>query len=161
MLVIYYKFSDIIFCEILDISKAISDYGAQSFSPHSPRASLPIYLITCSSPHRTSKDGDILHPLGQLLLTLEVDFTSHGLMFKGAIHQSLGFFLTWFEFSRMFSLSSIDFNSYTWVQFSLCSCLYFWFSWVHYYSYKEEYLSRHKNLFGFIVSHVLYLISPL
>ena len=44
---------DILFCESLIISKAISDYGAQAFTLHSPRASLPIYLITCSSPHRT------------------------------------------------------------------------------------------------------------
>ena len=43
--------------------------------------SLPFYLITCSSPHITSKDGDILG----------ADFTSHGLMFKAAIYQLLEF----------------------------------------------------------------------
>ena len=42
------------------------------------------------TPHRTSKDGDILHSPGHLLLTLGVDFTSHGLMFKDAIYQLLG-----------------------------------------------------------------------
>ena len=47
MLVISYEIVDIRFCEILDISEAISHYGAQSFALHSPRASLPIYLITC------------------------------------------------------------------------------------------------------------------
>ena len=75
MLVSSYEFDDIIFCESLIIYEAISDYGAQAFSLHSPRASLPIYLITCSSPHRTSKDGDILHPPGHLLLTLGADLT--------------------------------------------------------------------------------------
>ena len=60
-LVFYYEFDDIIFCESLFIYEAISYYGAQAFFIHYPMASLPIYLITCSSHHRTSKDGDILH----------------------------------------------------------------------------------------------------
>ena len=47
-LVLSYEFADIIFCEILDISEDISDYGAQSFSLQSPRDSLPFYLITCT-----------------------------------------------------------------------------------------------------------------
>ena len=91
MLVFSYEFADIRFCEILVIVEAISDYGAQAFSLHSPRVSLPIYLITCSSPHRTSKVGDILHPPGHLLLTLGADFTSHELNFKASIYQFLGF----------------------------------------------------------------------
>ena len=37
-----------------DISEAISDYGAQAFVLHSLGASLP--LVTCSSPHKTSKE---------------------------------------------------------------------------------------------------------
>ena len=90
MLVLSYEFSDIRFCELLVIYEAISYYGAQEFSLHIPRASLPIYLITCSSPHRTSKDGDILHSPGQLLLTIRDDFTSHGLMFKDEIYQLFG-----------------------------------------------------------------------
>ena len=61
MLVLSYEFTDIRFCESLVIYEAISDYGAQSFSLSSPKASLPIYLITYSSPHRTSKEEDILH----------------------------------------------------------------------------------------------------
>ena len=60
MLVSFYEFADIIFCESLVIYEVISYYGAQAFALHCPRDSLPIYLITCSSPHRTSKDGDIL-----------------------------------------------------------------------------------------------------
>ena len=88
MLVISYEFDDIIFCEILDIYESISDYGAQSFSLHSPTASLP--LVTCSSPHRTSKVGDILHPPGHLLLTLGDDFTTHGLLFKDDIYHIIG-----------------------------------------------------------------------
>ena len=47
--------------------------------------------MTCSSPHSTSKDGDILHSPGHLLLTPGADFNSHGLMFKGAIYKLLGF----------------------------------------------------------------------
>ena len=90
MLVSSYEFDDIIFCESLVISKSISYYGSQAFSRHSPRDSLPTYLITCSSPHRTSKDGDILHSTRHLLLTLGVDFMSHGLIFKVAIYQFLG-----------------------------------------------------------------------
>ena len=70
MLVFSYEISDIRFCELLVIYEDISDYGAQAFTLHSPRASLPFYLITCLSPHRTSKDGDILHLPGHLLLTL-------------------------------------------------------------------------------------------
>ena len=49
-----------------------------------------LFFITRSSPHRTRKVGDILHPLGHFLLTLGDDFTSHGLMFKASIYQFLG-----------------------------------------------------------------------
>ena len=91
MLVLSNEVSDIIFCELLVNYEPISYYGSQSFALHSPRASLPLYLFTCSSPHITSKDGDILHSPRHLLLTLGVDFTSHGLMFKDAIYQLLGF----------------------------------------------------------------------
>ena len=66
MLVFPYEIDDIRYCELLVISEAISDYGSQAFTLHSPMASLCICLITCSSPHRTSKDGDILHLLWTL-----------------------------------------------------------------------------------------------
>ena len=115
--------ADILFCESLDISEAISDYGAQAFALQSPRDSLP--LVTSSSPHRTSKEEDILHPLGHLLLNIGADFTTHGFLFKAATYQFLECFHTWFESSRTFSLSSDDFSCSTWVQFSPCSCLYF------------------------------------
>ena len=92
MLLFSHEFVDIIFFGSLVIFEAISDYGAQAFDLHNPRASLPFYLITCSSPHRTSKDGDILHSPGHLLLTLGADFTSHGLTFKDEIYQFLVFF---------------------------------------------------------------------
>ena len=91
ILVSLFEFDDIIFYESLVIYEAISNYGAQSFSLDSPRASLPIYLITCSSPHRTSKDGDILHSHGHFLRKLGADFTSHSLMFKDEIYQFFGF----------------------------------------------------------------------
>ena len=91
MLVFSHEFADIIFCGSLVIFEAISDYEAQAFAFHSPRASLPFYLITCSYPHRTSKDGDILHSYGYLLLTHGADFTSHGLMFKDSIYHFIGF----------------------------------------------------------------------
>ena len=71
------------------IYEAISDYGAQSFSLHIPRSSLP--LVTCSSPHRTSKEEDILHLPGHLILTLGDDFTTHGLFFKADIYNVLWF----------------------------------------------------------------------
>ena len=85
------SFGDIICCGSLLIFEFISYYGAQTFSLHSPMDPLPFYFITCSSPHRTSKDGDILHSPGHLLLTLGADFTSHGLMFKDATYKFLGF----------------------------------------------------------------------
>ena len=44
MLVFSYEIDDIIFCEILVIYESKSYYGAQSFSLHSPRASLPTFL---------------------------------------------------------------------------------------------------------------------
>ena len=91
MLVFSHEFADIRFFESLDILEAISDYGSQAFTLHNPNTSLPSYLIACSSPHRTSKDGDILHSPRHLLLTLGADFTSHGLMFKAAIYQFLWF----------------------------------------------------------------------
>ena len=90
MLVSSYEFVDIIFCESLVISEAISDYEAQAFALHSLGDSLPIYLITCSSPHKTSKDGDILHSPGHLILTLGDDFTSHVFMLKDSIYHFLG-----------------------------------------------------------------------
>ena len=86
MLVLSYEFDDIIFCKLLDISEAISDYGAQAFTLHSPRYSPPVHVITCSSPHKTSKVGDNLLPPGHLLLTLGDDFTNHGFLFKADIY---------------------------------------------------------------------------
>ena len=90
MLVISYEFYDIIFCELLVISEAISDYVAKSFTLHSPRASLPTFFITCSSPHRTSKVGDILHPPRHLILAMVDNFYSQGLIFKNETYQFLG-----------------------------------------------------------------------
>ena len=90
MSIFFDEFADIISCESLLILEAILDYGAQAFTLHIPMTSLPSYLITCSSPYITSKDGDILHLPGHLLLTLAADFTSHGFMFKDAIYQLIG-----------------------------------------------------------------------
>ena len=47
-------------------------------------------MITCSSPHETTKDGDILHSPRHFLLTLGDDFTSNGLMFKYEIYHFFG-----------------------------------------------------------------------
>ena len=91
MLVFSQEFADIRFCESLDILEDISDYGYQAFSLHGPRTSLPSYLITCSSPHSTSKYGDILHSLEHFLLIHGDDFSSHGLMLKDATYQFLAF----------------------------------------------------------------------
>ena len=91
MLVFSHEFADIRFCESLDILEAISYYGAQAFSFHRIRISLPFYFITCSSPHSTSKDGDILQSLGHLLLTPGADFRSHGSMFKDETYKFIGF----------------------------------------------------------------------
>ena len=87
MLVSSYEVADILFCESLYISESISDYGAQAFALQSPRDSLP--LVTKSSPHITSKEEDILHPHGHLLLRFGADFTTHGLLFKAATYQFL------------------------------------------------------------------------
>ena len=87
MLVLSYEFDDIIFCELLDSYEALSYYGAQEFTLHSPKASLP--LVTCSSPHRTSKEEDILHLLGHLLLKIGADFTTHGFLFNSETYQFL------------------------------------------------------------------------
>ena len=65
----------------------MSDYGAQAFTLHSPKASLS--LVTCSSPHRFSKEEDILHPLGHLLLRIGDDFTTHGFLLKAETYQFL------------------------------------------------------------------------
>ena len=91
MLVFSHEVDDIIFCESLDILEAISYYGAQAFTLHGPGTSLPFYLITCSSPHSTSKDGDIMHSPGHLILTLGADFSSYGLMFKDETYNLLRF----------------------------------------------------------------------
>ena len=48
--------ADILLCDSLSISEAISDYGTQAFALNSPSAFLS--LITCSYPHRTSKEED-------------------------------------------------------------------------------------------------------
>ena len=85
VLVSCYEVTDILFCESLVISEDTSDYGAQAFALHNPRASLP--LVTCSSPHRTSKEEDILQPPGHLFLTLGAVFTTHGFLFMDAIYQ--------------------------------------------------------------------------
>ena len=73
--------------ESLYIFEAISDYGAQAFALNNASASLP--LITCSSPHKTSKEEDILYPLEHLLLTLGADFTTHGLLFMATTYRFL------------------------------------------------------------------------
>ena len=54
---------------------------------HIPRASLP--LVTCSSPHNTSKEEDIMHPPGHFLLTLGDEFTTHGFILKVEIYHIL------------------------------------------------------------------------
>ena len=46
MSVFYHEFTDIKFYVSLDILEAISNYGAQSFTLHGPKTSLPFYLIT-------------------------------------------------------------------------------------------------------------------
>ena len=84
VLVSSYEIVDILFCNSLAISKYISDYGAQAFCLHSSRASLP--LVSCSSPHRTSKEEDILHLLGHFLLRIEADFTTHILFLNDATY---------------------------------------------------------------------------
>ena len=91
MLVFCHEFDDIRFFESLDILEDVSYYGSQSFSIHGPKTSLPFYLITCSSPHNTSKNGDILHSPGHLILTLGVDFTSYGSMLKDETYKLCGF----------------------------------------------------------------------
>ena len=111
MLVSSYEVDDILFFESLVIYEAISDYGAQSFTLHTPRASLP--LVTCSSPHITSKEEDIMYLLGHLLLTLGAYHTWFAV--QGLNISYYWVFLTWFEFSRNFSLTSVDFNCSTWV----------------------------------------------
>ena len=68
VLVSSYEVADILLCDSFAISEDISDYGAQSFTLQSPRDSLP--LVTSSSSHRTSKEEDILHLLGHLLLKI-------------------------------------------------------------------------------------------
>ena len=89
VLVSSYEVADILFCESLYIFEAISYYLSQAFTLHRPSASLP--LITCSSPHRTSKEEDILHQPGHLLLTLGDDFTIHGLLLNADIYNILWF----------------------------------------------------------------------
>ena len=84
VLVSSYEVADILLCDSLAISKAISDYGAQAFALNSPSASLP--LITCSSPHRTGKEEDFLHPPGHLLLTPGAVLTTHGFLFMAATY---------------------------------------------------------------------------
>ena len=64
VLVSSYEVADILFCDSLDISESILDYGAQAFTLHSPRASL--LLVTCSSPHRTGEEEDFMHRLNTL-----------------------------------------------------------------------------------------------
>ena len=91
MSVFSHEFVGIKFCESLDILETISNYGAQSFFLHGPKTSQPSYLITCKSPHGTSKDGDVLHSPGHLLLTLGPNFSSHGSMFKVGTYNFLGF----------------------------------------------------------------------
>ena len=87
VLVSSYEVANILLCDSLSISKYISYYGAQAFTLNSPSASLP--LITCSSPHRTSKEEDFLHPPRHLLLTLGAVFTTHGFLFMAATYQFL------------------------------------------------------------------------
>ena len=87
MLVSSYEAADILLCDSLSILESISDYGAQAFALHNPSASLP--LITCLSPHITSKEEDILHPSEHFLLKLGADFTTHGLLFMATKYQFL------------------------------------------------------------------------
>ena len=46
-------------------------------------------MVTCSSPHKTGKEKDFLHPPGHLLLTLGADFTTHDFLFMAATYQFL------------------------------------------------------------------------
>ena len=51
VLVSSYEVADILFCESLDISEAISYYGAQAFALHGHRPHPPSYMITCTLPY--------------------------------------------------------------------------------------------------------------
>ena len=116
-----YEVADILLCDSLSISESISDYGAQAFALNSPSASLP--LITCSSPHRTSKEEDFLHPPGHLLLTLGDVITTHGLLFMDAKYQFLecsSHSLNSQELFLTFQLTSVALHGS-----SSDSCLYF------------------------------------
>ena len=112
MLVSSYEVTNILLCDSIAILEAISDYGAQAFALNSPSASLP--LITCSSPHRTSKEEDFLHPPGHLLLTLGAVLTTHGLLFMAATYQFIECSSHSLN-SRTFSHFSVDFSCSTWV----------------------------------------------
>ena len=74
------EFTDIKYCDFMDILKDISYYRAYKFALLSFMSCA--YMITCSSPH--SKYGYLFHSLGHFLLTPRADFTSHCLMFKYA-----------------------------------------------------------------------------
>ena len=87
VLVSSYEVADILLCDSLTVSEAISYYWAQAFTLHSPRSSL--LLVTCSSPHRTGKEEYFLHPPGHLLLTLGVVFTTHGFLFMATTYHFL------------------------------------------------------------------------
>ena len=87
VLVSSYEVADILLCDSLSILEAISNYGAQAFTLNSPSASLPV--ITCSSPHITSKEEDFLHPPGHLLLTLGDVLTTHVFLFMDVRYQFL------------------------------------------------------------------------
>ena len=120
VLVSSYEVAYILFCDSLDILEDISDYGAQEFSLNSPMDSL--LLVRCSTPHRTSKEVDFLHPPGHLLLTLGDIFTTHGFLFMDTTYQ---FLECSSESSRIFSHLSVHFSCSTWIQSSSSSCLYF------------------------------------
>ena len=85
------EFTNIVFCGSLFNFEAIAYYGAQEFSLCSLGASLPFYLITCSSPHRIIKEGDILHMPRHLLLKLGADFSNDGFLFKYEIYHFIWF----------------------------------------------------------------------
>ena len=87
MLVSSYEVADILLCDSLSISEAISDYGAQAFALNSPSAFLP--LITCSSPHRTGKEEYFLHLPRHLLLRLGDILNTHGFLFMDVTYQFL------------------------------------------------------------------------
>ena len=69
-----HEFNDMKCCDFLDILNDISNYVSHTFTLHGPIPPFIIYMVTCSFPQKSSKNGGHHHLLGDDTTTFDSSY---------------------------------------------------------------------------------------